>query len=178
LPEPTAQSESEFRAWLEENALEVLKDVGLRGGQLVLDYGCGSGTFAIPAAGIVGDDGVVYALDIDGEALAAVRTRADAEGLGNVQTVLVDASMPPACPVAEPVDVVLLYDVLHKVEDQRAVIEAAWSALKPDGFLSVFPMHIGPERMLDLASEAGHFTLRDRQGLILNFKVTDRRGSL
>jgi cyclopropane fatty-acyl-phospholipid synthase-like methyltransferase len=39
----------------------LLKKVGIWPGDLVLDFGCGRGCYTIPAAGIVGKRGVVYA---------------------------------------------------------------------------------------------------------------------
>ena len=39
----------------------ALCEMGLQKGQTVLDYGCGIGSFSIPAAKMVGDEGVVYA---------------------------------------------------------------------------------------------------------------------
>jgi ubiquinone/menaquinone biosynthesis C-methylase UbiE len=45
--------EMEFREWLVEHATEVLIQVGIRKGQIVLDYGCGPGIFTIPRTKIV-----------------------------------------------------------------------------------------------------------------------------
>jgi len=50
----------------------TLREMGIQKGQTVLDYGCGIGSFSIPAAKMVGDDGVVYALDIHPLAIKAV----------------------------------------------------------------------------------------------------------
>jgi len=50
----------------------ILHEMGLREGQTVLDYGCGIGSFSILAAKMVGDDSVVYALDIHPRAIRAV----------------------------------------------------------------------------------------------------------
>ena len=41
---------------LEARVLQLLEDVGIEAGQVVLDFGCGSGTYAIPAARIVGKE--------------------------------------------------------------------------------------------------------------------------
>ena len=54
----------------------TLRGMGLRKGQIVLDYGCGIGSFAIPAAKIVGDDGFVYALDIHPLAIRTIEQKA------------------------------------------------------------------------------------------------------
>ena len=44
----------------------LLVRAGLSQGQAVLDYGCGIGSYALPAARIVGAEGKVHALDIHG----------------------------------------------------------------------------------------------------------------
>ena len=42
----------------------ILKEVGIKPGFYILDYGCGAGSYTIPAAQLVGNSGKVYALDI------------------------------------------------------------------------------------------------------------------
>ena len=49
--------------WLGGKGETVLRDVGVRKSHFVLDFGCGSGNYALPAAKIVGEKGVIYALD-------------------------------------------------------------------------------------------------------------------
>jgi SAM-dependent methyltransferase len=61
---------------------EVLQKLGLRAHSSdVVDFGCGYGTFAIPAARIV--RGTVHALDIEPEMVAA--TKANAAELPNLR---------------------------------------------------------------------------------------------
>jgi ubiquinone/menaquinone biosynthesis C-methylase UbiE len=54
----------------------------------VVDFGCGYGTFTLPAAKIV--SGIVYALDIESEMVAITRRKAESAGLNNVSTCLRD----------------------------------------------------------------------------------------
>ncbi|HAF07103.1 MAG: methyltransferase domain-containing protein [bacterium] len=49
--------------WIFRNPYRLLKAAGLKHGQKVLEVGCGTGFFTIPAAKIVGEKGVIYALD-------------------------------------------------------------------------------------------------------------------
>jgi len=72
---------------LESRALEVLERIRIRRGQSVLDFGCGSGTYTIPAAKIVGEQGRVYALDKDKEALDELMQKAESTGLRNIERV-------------------------------------------------------------------------------------------
>ena len=62
-------------------ASEVIKYIGVKAGQSVLDFGCGSGIYTIPVAGIVGKRGKVYALDKAREDLDNLMRRADAGGV-------------------------------------------------------------------------------------------------
>ncbi len=165
--------EGAFSGWLEANATPALKNVGLRRGQIVLDYGCGRGTFSIPAARIVGPGGIVYALDTNAGALAELEHKAEEEALGNIRAARVDGETSPDKLLPEQADVILLYDVIHLVDDRNLIVRELAGALKPGGVLSVFPMHVGIDGMLELAREAGALSLRDRRGMLLNFTRTD-----
>ena len=50
-------------------------------GQTVLDIGCGSGTFTLAMAKMVGDSGKVIAADVQDEMLPMVRKKAAKEGM-------------------------------------------------------------------------------------------------
>ena len=58
-----------FKLMLDRNASKMLSEVGIGEGQSILDFGCGSGTYTIPAAKLVGRNGRVYALDVSQGAL-------------------------------------------------------------------------------------------------------------
>jgi SAM-dependent methyltransferase len=67
----------------------ILGKLGLSAacGELV-DFGCGYGTFTIPAAKIV--SGTVHALDLDPEMIATTQAKAEAARLDNLRTCLRD----------------------------------------------------------------------------------------
>jgi len=54
---------------LEAYVFETLEKVGIQRGHIVLDFGCGSGTYTLPAAEMVGNRGRVYAVDKDRKVL-------------------------------------------------------------------------------------------------------------
>ena len=56
---------TETRKWIEEDGPKFLREIGLKKGQAVLDFGCGDGHYTIPASKAVGMNGRVYALDKD-----------------------------------------------------------------------------------------------------------------
>ena len=137
----------------------------IREGQCLLDYGCGTGDFTIPAAKIVGSKGKVYALDHFPRQLRVVKAKATKEGLNNIEVILSDleTGLPDEC-----VDVVWMCDVFHEVRQKRAVLEELRRALKKDGVLAI---HDGMgERVLDYTD--GLFSLNDKQGNLLQFVKT------
>jgi ubiquinone/menaquinone biosynthesis C-methylase UbiE len=136
---------------LESRAIEVLESIGIRRGQTVLDFGCGHGTYAIPAAKIVGAQGRVYALDKDKEALDKLMKKAESASLKNIERI--DTSGELEIELAdESVDVVLLFDVLHsfyfpQAGDRRRLLCEISRTMKPSAFLSisVWPNLIEPD---------------------------------
>lgn len=83
----------------------------IREGAHVLDYGCGSGSYTIPVAQLVGSSGIVYAADSNSLAINEVKKRAKKKGITNINTILTDSvtSLTDAS-----VDVILLIYVLHE----------------------------------------------------------------
>ena len=131
-------------------------------GQTFLDYGCGTGCFAIPAARIVGMTGKVYALDCFPRQLKIVEEKSKKEGLTNIETILSDngTGLPD-----ESIDTVWMCDVLHEVKQRRAVLEELHRVLKREGTLAIY------DGMRDrvLSYTTGLFSLNGRDGKLLRF---------
>jgi len=120
---------------LELQAFEVLERTGITRGQLVLDFGCGSGMYTIPAAKIVGEQGRVYALDKDKKALDELMQKAESTGLRNIERMDTSGGLKIDLP-DESVDVVLLFDVLHsyyfpQADDRRTLLNEIHRIMKP-----------------------------------------------
>ena len=153
---------------------ELVTD-GLEAGQVVLDFGCGVGSYAIPAAKIVGNSGLVYALDMHPLAIRAVERRAQQANLTNIRTILSngDTALPNGS-----VDVVLLYDVLHSVPEKQALLAELCRVLKPGGHLLVKPDHMTRGELLDKVYAGNSFSLERERGESFDFKRLARAGEL
>ncbi len=147
------------------NLNKQLQKSGVRGGQTVLDFGCGSGHFTIAAARMVGDNGTVYALDVHPLAIEAVKKKVVKEGLPNVRTILSDrdTGLPD-----ESVDVVLLYRTFYLVKDKRGLLDELHRVLKPDCILSVAGG--GVPSCLNFMGKDGRFLFAQRGRRLLNFR--------
>ena len=114
---------------------ELLRSLGLRKGQTMADIGCGPGFFTLPAARIVGETGQVFAADIQGDMLAAVRGRAAEAGLTNVRVVKTSDTEIPM-PSAS-CDLVLLAFVLDEIEQRARFLHRSARLLKANAKLAV-----------------------------------------
>ncbi|MGC9319020.1 MAG: class I SAM-dependent methyltransferase [Armatimonadota bacterium] len=162
------ESEGEQRRWLAARAREVLESVPVGRGDCVVDFGCGGGTYAVPAAQLVGPGGTIHALDCDADRIQALESAAREAGVGNVR--LIHGRGGVCIPLDDTsCDVGLLYDVLQNIEDWDGLFAEMRRVLRPGGFLSVYPMHLDPHQVRAALAAAG-FRFRDHYaGLVLHF---------
>lgn len=100
----------------------------------VVEFGCGYGTFSIPAAKIV--SGVVYAIDIESEMIVLTARKARQAGLVNVRTLLRDFVAEGTGLVSGSVDYVMLFNILH-TEHPELLLNEASRILTPNGRLAI-----------------------------------------
>jgi ubiquinone/menaquinone biosynthesis C-methylase UbiE len=138
---------------MDRNASKMLSEVGVGEGQSVLDFGCGSGTYSIPAAKLVGKFGRIYSLDVSRGALDKLSRKAEREGLENIVTLYSSGSVEIPIDDGE-LDHLLLIDVLQEISNKELLLEEAHRILKPDGLIVVYPMHIDVNDFIRTASNA------------------------
>ena len=133
---------SDVETWLKGDGEFFLKDMGIKKGQIVLDFGCGDGHYTIPAAKVVGKEGLVYAQDKDKGALDELMKKAKAEGLENISIIKTEGELKIDLK-DKSLDAVLLYDILHyhEINERRKIYDEVYRILKNGGLLSVFPRH-------------------------------------
>jgi SAM-dependent methyltransferase len=69
----------------------MLRSAGIGTGMHVLDIGCGAGDVSFLVSGLVGPEGSVTGVDLDGEAVGVAEQRRAAQGLANVSFGKADA---------------------------------------------------------------------------------------
>ena len=143
-----------LRKWQEINLVQE--------GQTFLDYGCGTGSFTIPAARIIGTRGKVYAIDCFPRQLKIVTEQSRKEGLSNIETILSDnwTGLPD-----ESIDTVWICDVLHEIKERQSVMTELHRVLKKDGVLAVYDGMRG--KVLEYTD--GLFSLTWRDGKLYKF---------
>lgn len=144
----------------------VLKEVGIRPGSRVLDFGCGPGAYIIGTARLVGQSGKIYALDIHPLAIKKVQEIAAKMRLHNVETILSDGET--ALP-DNSVDVVLLYDIFHDLSEPEVVLTELHRVLKSDGILSFSDHHMKQDEIISRITNDGFFGLSERNKKTYSF---------
>lgn len=123
--------DSERRKW--QNPEAVLTGIGLKAGSTLVDAGCGSGFFTLPAARIAGPGGRVWAFDTDAGTIETLRRQAAGQGLGNLSLTVGKAEETAAC--HHCADIVFYGVVFHDFENPAAVLANARLMLKAGGRL-------------------------------------------
>ncbi len=128
--------EGRLRHWLYP-PLKTLQDSGLQPGQTVLEVGCGTGFFTLPAAKLIGDQGRLIAIDLNSGFIKRVSKKVEAAHLKNV-LVLKRNALDTGLDTAS-IDIVLLFGVLpFPLLPLDQLLPEMHRVLKPEGKLSVW----------------------------------------
>lgn len=148
------------------NPYKLLRAAGLKQGQKVLEVGCGPGFFTIPAAKIVGEEGLIYAIDINAFAIRRVKNKIAKEGLKNVKPSLTNASntgLPE-----NSIDLTFLFGLRYVAGGLGDVVSEMYRILKPGALLSFEKTRGSGEELIQEVERAG-FCHVDRKGRIFLF---------
>jgi SAM-dependent methyltransferase len=115
----------------EEQPDRVVRELGIAVGSTVADLGAGVGYFTWRMARAVGDTGKVIAVDIQPGMLERLKHNLAERDIHNVEMVL-DTEDDPRLPT-DQVDLVLLVDVYHELQQPELTMEHVRRSLKPGG---------------------------------------------
>jgi cyclopropane fatty-acyl-phospholipid synthase-like methyltransferase len=134
---------------------------------LVADIGAGTGYFSVRIAKRV-PEGKIFAADVEPDMVRYLGARAEREQLANLTPVLArtdTANLP------EPVDLILVVDTYHHIDDRTRYFAALQSSLRPGGRLVIIDFkadspngppakhRISPERVGEELAAAGYMLI-------------------
>ncbi len=135
--------------------------VHLSAGDVVLDYGCGTGTKACELAGFVRE---VLGIDISADMIELAKAKSATHALKNVrfmQSTIFDETLKEAS-----FDVVMAFNMLHTVPSPESVVEKIHEVLKPGGlFISVTPC-MAEKKSILVSLQISVFRLLSKTGLV------------
>lgn len=126
--------------WFRVDGANMMRALGIKVGDSVLEFGCGPGRYVVPLSQVVGRNGRVFAIERDDDSIAKLHERlADL-----TDPSVVDIRQSSSIDVASmfnpnALDAVLLFDVLQYVEDWDALFLGLSRVLKPSGHIHIYP---------------------------------------
>ncbi len=132
----------------------IVARLDIRPGMVVADFGAGGGYFSIPAARKVGENGKVYAIDIQPHAVDLIRSKANLEHLRNIESIWADLERPQGSHLPDnAVDFVIVANILFQAEAKNEIFKEACRVLRTGGHLAVLewdetPFPAGPAMVL------------------------------
>jgi len=172
------------------NPVKILETLGLSSSTIdVVDFGCGYGTFTIPAAKII--KGKVYAIDVEPEMIETLKRKVVGYNLKNKVKIILRDFMSEGSGLGDAsVDYIMLFNILH-TEEPKKLLKEAYRILRPGGRLGIIhwnhdpttpagpPMNIRPkpEQCIKWAKSVGfnfekrHDLKPHHYGIVIN-KVT------
>lgn len=131
-----------------------LAEVGVAKGMKIADVGAGYGFFAFPAAEVVGDEGLVYAIEPDPKRAAEMTKDAEEEGVKNLK--VLEAGAEDLSRIATgDVDIAMSMSSFHHFVDHRKALLEMKRIVKPGGL--VYLRDIKPGRVFKHGSRSDEF---------------------
>lgn len=146
--------------------VEKIRKAHIKTGDIILDYGCGSGSYTIIGAEEIGPKGKIFAADIHPLALIKVRKRAGKGGHTNIETIQTE------CATGlddESIDVVICFDVIHAILDKNDILKEFHRVLKPKSTLSFDNHHMKEDEIIDFITSEELFKLSEKNDKQYNF---------
>ena len=116
-----------------------IRKFGIEVGMLVVDYGCGPGRYAVEFSKLVGDRGMVYAVDIHELAIEAVRRKIEKSGIRNIKPILAngyDSTLPD-----NTADVICAIDMFFIIKNPMEFLRELKRIINEDGVLVIDDGH-------------------------------------
>ncbi|DAC72065.1 MAG TPA: hypothetical protein DSN98_07115 [Thermoplasmata archaeon] len=119
----------------QSRADEILKTLNVQPGQTVADIGSGGGFFTFLFSHLVGDKGIVYAIDINEEFLEFINNQATEHGCTNVTTVLAKEQSFPI--PSQPIDLIFVRNMYHHLHNRIQYFAKVKSLLSAYGRVAI-----------------------------------------
>ncbi len=129
--------DSDVRRWI-QSPNKIVERSGIKPGMIVMDLGCGSGAFTPFVARVVGEEGKVYAVDIQPAMLKQLERKLAKAENRDIRNIKLKQASAYDLPFAdESLDLVYMVTVLQEIPDRGRALREIGRVLKAGGILSV-----------------------------------------
>lgn len=155
----------------------IIEKLEILAGSIVADFGCANGYFSLPVAEKIGEEGVVYCLDILPQCIETVESQAKTKGITNIITKRANFEREGGSKLPDnSCDWVILKNVLFQNKDKAAILAEARRVLKQKGKALIIEWNnnnysFGPDRNLRISKES-LFEIIQNSGLIVGNEIS------
>ena len=132
---PQGYERNEQRREQDQRMADIFKAMDVKPGAVVADVGAGRGFYTVRLSRAVGDEGRVFAVDVNARTLRQLRDLVEEDGLANV-AVVEGAYDDPRLP-GGALDAALIVNAYHEMTEHQAMLAHLRTALKPGGRLVI-----------------------------------------
>jgi len=167
--------DSDLRRWLQPPD-KMIERSGIKPAMTVMEFGCGSGAFTLFIARVVGEQGKVYAADIQPAMLQQLERKLSKTGNQDITNIELRQANAYDLPFAdESLDLVCMITVLQEIPDRGRALREVGRVLKSGGVLAVTeflpdPDYPLPSTTIETCQREG-FILDDNLGNLWNYTV-------
>jgi len=153
---------------------KVVNWMDIREGMHVLEIGPGPGTFTVEASKRVGENGKVFAVDIQSSVISKLNSRLQRAKIENVIARVASAYELPFS--NNTFDRVFMIAVLAEIPDRKRALLEMKRVLRDDGLLAIGEFLLDPDyprrrTVIDWCKDAG-FELVNRYGGVIHYLLT------
>lgn len=148
------------------NPTKMLIAAGLKEGNIVLEVGFGPGFFTFPAADIVGENGLVYAIEINPVFVKKVKRKVEKYSKKNIKVTLENVTKTSLDNYS--VDVAFFFGIFHNmisILDQ--VVNEMYRILKPKGLMTIQKSRKNIDLYINQILKTDKFELLERKNQIV-----------
>ena len=143
--------------------------LGINNGSVVIDFGCGPGSYIERASQLVGDNGRVYAVDVHPLAIKSIKKKISKASLDNVIPIL--STGYPVDIKSQSADVIYALDMFHHVKNADVFLKELCRLLKPDGTLFIESGHQPFNEAKDKILKSDCWTIVEEKRNLFEFKL-------
>ena len=171
--------DSNLRRWV-QSPDKLIERSGIKPGMMVIDLGCGSGAFTTSVARVAGEQGRVYAVDIQPAMLQQLKRKLLKPENRDIRNIELKEASAYELPFAdESIDLVYMVTVLMEIPDRGKALREIRRVLKPGGTLAVTEFLPDPDypwrsTVIKICQHEG-FVLNDNLGNLWNYTVRFRK---
>jgi ubiquinone/menaquinone biosynthesis C-methylase UbiE len=149
-----------------KNPYRSLEAAGLKPGQKVIEVGCGPGFFTIPAAKMVGEKGLIYAIDVNQRAIKRVEEKIRKFGVDNIKPILGNAA--DSGLQDSSIDLAFIFGLRYIAGGLSDLVSEMHRILKAGGILSFEKTMGSDDKLVEDVEKAG-FVKTEKKGRIFVF---------